>query len=245
VAAKKKGSKKAAATKVKDPRAPISPTAAACTKTVDAVRAVLGRLTPPSEPGHGDLVDALLHVTFAEHLPCGYAEEVARRIEEGYVDRNEFRVTEAFQTAEPLADLGMPDTYERCLAVRSAVSEIYNDQNAVSLEFLREASITDRNHFFQRVPSVTPMMQRFLTVVLAFEECIFSDRSTQRVQVRLGFDPKLARVQQMWLDLREMLAPWGHLPLSIGASRNDGKVVTEPELCVACLLQRLAPAGKK
>ena len=44
-----------------------------------------------------DFIDALLHLSFSHGLPCGYGQEVRRRIEASYVDRNEFRVTEAFE----------------------------------------------------------------------------------------------------------------------------------------------------
>ena len=191
-----------------------------------------------------DFVDALLHLSFCHGLPCGVGQEVRRRIEEGYVDRNEFRVTEAFEVEELLRDLEIPDLFDRCLAVRDSIAQIYNDQNGVHMTFLREASISDRNMFFQRVPAVLPHVQVFLTNLLTLEEICFSEKSTVRAQQRLGLDPKNATVKK-WVDeLRALVKPYGHLPLSVGPHGKDGKPSTKHELSPACLLARLAPPPK-
>ena len=41
--------------------------------------------------------------------------------------------------------------------LREAVAQVYNDQNGVSLDFLREATVSERNQFLVRVPAVTPL----------------------------------------------------------------------------------------
>jgi hypothetical protein len=82
--------------------------------------------------------DAALY--FADGLPCGYGQEARRRIAEGFVDRNEFRVTEAFEVEDLLRDLPIPNLFDRCLAVRDSIAQIYNDQNGVNLGFLRDAA---------------------------------------------------------------------------------------------------------
>lgn len=191
-----------------------------------------------------DFVDALLHLSFSHGLPCGYGQEVLRRIEESFVDRNEFRVTEAFEVEELLRDLDIPDLFDRCLAVRDSIAQIYNDQNGVHLTFLRDASISDRNMFFQRVPAVLPHVQKFLTDLLTLEEICFSEKSTVRAQQRFGLDPKNAAVKK-WVDeLRALVKPYGHLPLTVGPDGKNGKPSTKHELSPACLLARLAPPAK-
>ena len=191
-----------------------------------------------------DFIDALLHLSFSHGLSCGYGQEVRRRIEDSYVDRNEFRVTEAFEVEEMLLDLGIPDLFDRCLAVRDSIAQIYNDQNGVHLTFLREASISDRNMFFQRVPAVLPHVQAFLTNLLTLEEIFFSEKSTIRAQQRLGLDPKNSAVKK-WVDeVRAVVKPYGHLPLSVGPHGKDGQPSKKHELSPACLLARLAPAPK-
>jgi len=191
-----------------------------------------------------DFIDALLHLSFAHGLPCGYGQEVRRRIEESFVDRNEFRVTEAFEVEELLRDLDIPDLFDRCLAVRESIAQIYNDQNGVHLTFLREASISDRNMFFQRVPAVLPHVQTFLTNLLTLEEICFSEKSTVRATQRFGLDPKNSTVSK-WVDeVRALVKPYGHLPLSVGPHGKDGKPSNKHELSPACLLARLAPPPK-
>ena len=245
MATKRKVAKKATVEAVKkDPRAPRKPSPAVFRDTVTEVRAVLEGLTPPEAPHHGDLVTAMIHYSFAQALPDGYGQEAARRIATEFVDLNEFRVTEAFEVAESFADLGVPDLFERCLAVRSAVGQVYNDQNAVSLDFLREASITERNQFLARVPGLQNSVARWLISLISFEECIFSSRSTLRVQQRLGLDPKSPAVPKFFDELREMLTPYGHLPLAVAPERTDGVVHQTPVLSVASLVCRLAPPKK-
>jgi len=191
-----------------------------------------------------DLVDALMHIYFADGLPCGYGQEALRRIEEGFVDRNEFRVTEAFEVEDLLRDLEIPDLFDRCLAVRESIGQVYNDQNGVSLAFLRDASISDRKMFFQRVPAVQPHVVDFLDKMLTIEEICFSDKSTLRAQQRFGFDPKNSAVAKFVDELRALMKPYGQLPLTVGPDKSGGKPNLKHELSPACLLIRLAPAAK-
>ena len=191
-----------------------------------------------------DYIDALLHIYFAQGLPCGYGQEVRRRIEANFVDRNEFRVTEAFEVEEMLSDLEIPDLFDRCLAVRESIAQVYNDQNGVHLTFLREAAISDRNNFFQRVPAVQHHVQVFLTHMLAIEEMCFSEKSTVRAQQRLGLDPKSPAVAKFVDELRACLKPYGHVPVSIGPDGTNGKPNLKHPLSPACILARLAPFVK-
>tara|TARA_R110002096_G_scaffold1531_5_gene8002 strand:+ start:724 stop:1653 length:930 start_codon:yes stop_codon:yes gene_type:complete len=191
-----------------------------------------------------DYIDALLHIYFAEGLPCGYGQEVRRRIEANFVDRNEFRVTEAFEVEEMLSDLDIPNLFDRCLAVRESIAQVYNDQNGVHLTFLRDAGISDRNNFFQRVPAVQHHVMVFLTHLLAIEEICFSEKSTARAQQRIGLDPKSPAVAKFVDELRACLKPYGHVPVSIGPEGSNGKPNLKHTLSPACILTRLAPYVK-
>lgn len=228
-----------------DPRAPIRPTVAALKRTLTQLRAGLERVEPPAEPQQGDLVDAMLHCILADGAPCGLAQEAARRIEAEFVDRNEFRVTEAYETEELLTDLGFPETFERCRIAKAAVVQVYNDQNGVTLEFLREATVSERKSFFQREPAIPPWAVAYLQNLLAFEEIAFSSKSTLRAQVRVGLDPRAVGVIGFVEELLGVLASYGHVPLLVGPHSEDGKPILEPELCPACLLARLGPPGKR
>ena len=251
----KKKSKGPAADAPPDPREPLAPTAENLQKTLAALKAVLADVPPPkpvtAEDGTSaplpplDLVDAMLHFYFADGLPCGYGQEARRRIADGFVDRNEFRVTEAFEVEDMLRDLPIPNLFDRCLAVRDSVAQIYNDQNGVQLAFLRDAGIGDRNTFFQRVPAVQPQVANFLANLLTMEELCFSDKSTVRAQQRLGLEQKDAHVGKFLDEVRALLKPYGHLPLDVGPHLSGRKVNLEHPLSPACLLVRLAPAGKR
>lgn len=257
----KKKAKAPAADAPPDPREPLAPTAENLQKTLAALKAVLADLPPPApvaseqagaapETASGtvsslDLVDAMMHFYFADGLACGYGQEARRRIAEGFVDRNEFRVTEAFEVEDLLRDLPIPNLFDRCLAVRDSVAQIYNDQNGVNLGFLREAGISDRNTFFQRVPAVQPQVATFLTNLLTLEELCFSEKSTLRAQQRLGLEAKDAAVGKFLDEIRALLKPYGCLPLDVGPNLAGRKVNLKHSLSPACLLARLAPAGKR
>ncbi len=191
-----------------------------------------------------DYIDAMLHMYFAAGLPCGYGQEVRRRIEESYVDRNEFRVTEAFEVEEMLSDLEIPDLFDRCLAVRESVAQVYNDQNGVHLTFLRDAGISERSNFYQRVPALQHHVVVFLNHMLAIEEVCFSEKSTARAQQRLGFDPQDSAVAKFVDELRACMKPYGHVPVSIGPHGKNGKPNLKHKLSPACILARLAPFVK-
>lgn len=233
-----------------DPREPLPPTPAKLSLVQAQLKLVLADLPVPT-PVEGqplpqlDLVDALLHFYFADGLPCGYGQEARRRIQESFVDRNEFRVTEAFEVEDMLRDLPIPRLFERCLAVRDSVAQIYGDQNGVSLGFLRDAGISDRNTFFQRVPAVQPHVVHFLNNLLTMEELCFSDKSTLRAQQRLGLEPKDAAVGKFLDEVRAMLKPYGQLSLDVGPHGAGRTPNLKHTLSPACLLVRLAPAGKR
>jgi hypothetical protein len=192
-----------------------------------------------------DLVDAMLHYYFADGLPCGYGQEARRRINECFVDRNEFRVTEAFEVEDLLRDLEIPNLFDRCLAVRDSIAQVYNDQNGVNLGFLRDASISDRNTFFQRVPALQSHVVTFLINLLTFEDLCFSEKSTLRAQQRLMLDPKDASVAKFVDQLRAHVKPYGRLPLEVGPDLASGRPNEKHLLSPACVLVRLAPAGKR
>jgi hypothetical protein len=246
VAAKKKRTKSTPTetAAAPDPREPLPQEPASWELVRKEVAAVLADIPPPAEPAPSDLVEAVLHIYFADGLPCGYGQEARRRIAESFVDRNEFRVTEAYEVEDLLSDLDIPDLFERCLAVRESVAQIYNDQNGVKLDCLRELGVSDRKNFFQRNPALQPHVVSFLVNVLTVEELCFSDKSTQRVQQKLGME-KNAAAQKFIDELRAMLQPYGHLPLQVGPDLPAGKPNLKHSLSPACWLARLLPGSKK
>ena len=239
-AAKNKGTGKGAAATAEpvDPRAPVEPQGKNLRQVLAAFEEVLEACTPPAEPQPSDLIAAMLHFEFARGLPCAIGEKAVARIAETYVDRNEFRVTEAYEVEEVLGDLGIPDLFARCCSAVDCIGQVYNDQNGVTLDFLREASVTDRNHFFARVPAMAPESTRFLVNLVSLEEIARSERSTLRVQQRLGLEPKTTEVQAFVDRVRALVGPFGHLPLTAVNGKGG-------DLCPACILTRLGPPAKK
>jgi hypothetical protein len=250
LAASKKTKKKsdagsaAAATGAADLSERLTPTPAHLEQTLTEMQAVLAGIPAPEEPVPTDYVQVTLHLVLGKGVPCGIGQEALRRVLEEFVDLNEVRVTEAYEIEELLEDLGIPDTFDRCLQARDVVAQIYNDQNGVSLEFLREATVSDRNNFFQRVAAFDPDLTAELNHVLSWDEIAFSPRSTQRVQTRLNLEPKDAKVESFVARLREMLAPYGHIPIGVTEPRTSHKPVLEPVLSPLGLLLRVSPPLK-
>ncbi len=227
-----------------DPRGHFAPTAAHLKSTLVEIEKVLADIEKPAEPVVGDLVHGLVHVIFANHLRCGVGQEMVRRFENEFVDRNEFRVTEAYETEEMIVDLKLPEAFDRCLVAQESIAEVYNDQNSVSLEYLREASVSERKDFFARVPAIPQRLVEYMNHLVAWEEVMLSPRSTQRVQVRLGLDPKSKDVISFIDKARALFVPYGHIPTVIGPDLERGKVNDGHALWPACLLVRLGPQKK-
>lgn len=228
-----------------DPRESLPQTASSWKQVLVDLQAALTDVPPPSEPKPNDLVEAMLHLYFADGLACGYGQEARRRIDESFVDRNEFRVTEAYEVEELMRDLQIPRLFERCTWVRESVAQTYNDQNGVSLDFLRALGVGDRANFFQRTPALRPHVAAFLNNLLTIEELCFSDKSTLRVQQKLGMDPKDAEANNFIAQVRTILQPYGHLPLAVGPDLPTGKPNLAHTLSPACILVRLLPGAKK
>lgn len=242
----KKTTKKKKKKKVAPPdiRSALPPTPANLTAVLGSVRDALQNVPVPETPVPGSLVEVMLHITMAQGIRCGIGQECRRRFVEGFVDRNEFRLTEGFEIEDSVADLEIPQAFQRCLRARDSIAEVYNDQNQVDLEFLREAPVTDRNMFFQRMPVLKPDVIHFLQGVMTFEEIIFSDKSTLRLQQRVGLDPKASTTHEFLGQLNQMIRPYGHLPLDVGPHAADGSPILTPELSAASELVRLAPPRK-
>lgn len=253
MAAKKKNDKAAAGAAVEvapDPRKALPAGEASWSSALADLKAVMASLEVPAEPGHLDLFEAMLHIAFGEGLPCGIGQEAARRIRTSFVDRNEFRVTEAYEVEDLLRDLPIPNLFARCLWVRETVGHIYNDQNGLELGFLRDLGVGDRATFFQRLPSMPPSVVAWINNLLTIEELVFSDKSILRAQQRLGMEPKDGKAAKFVDEVRAMLKPFGHLPVTVGKDEARNKAgLARPNqqhaLCPACCLVRLGPPAKQ
>lgn len=222
-----------------DPRETVEPKPAVLQATLEALTAILGELEKPAEPQPGDLVTAVMHFVLGQGVACGIAEEATRRLDAEFVDRNELRVTEAYETEELLGDLGIPDLFERCRTVQQIVAQIYNDQNRIDLGALRGLSITERKGMLQRLPAIPPDAVAYLNQVLTFEEVLLSPRSASRSQQKLGLEGGPA--EDFVQKARDLVQPFGHLPLSIGKKGSDP---AQRPRCPSCLCSRIQP-GKR
>lgn len=222
-----------------DPRAPVEPKPAVLQQTLEECARILAVLDKPAEPQPGDLVAAVIHQVLGAGVPCRVPQEALRRFEAEFVDRNELRVTEAYETEEMLADLDIPDLFDRCRTVQQIVTQVYGDQNRIDLAAIRTLSITERKGMFQRLPAIPPSAVAYLNQVLTFEDVLFAPRSAARSQGKLGLEG--AAGEEFVQRARELFAPIGHLPLVVG---KPGDAAAAHVLCPSCLLSRIGASRK-
>lgn len=237
-ATSKAGAKASPAAPV-DPRASVQPTAALLEQTLAELTAILAELPVPAEPQPGDLVNAAMHRVLGEGLTCSMAEVAVQRLDAEFVDRNELRVTEAFETEEMLEPLAIPELFDRCQTLQLMVGQIYNDQNRIDLSALRTLTITERKGMFQRLPAMPPGVIAYLNQILTFEDVVFAPRSAARSQARLGLEG--AAAEEFVAKARELFQPFGHFPLAVGAPGTDP---AKRPLCPTCLLARIQGEAK-
>ena len=118
------------------------------------------------------------------------ALDATKRSVEAFPNWNEFRISDAFEFLEFLEDLQIEDLYDRCEQVLEFVDEVYQDQNHVDLEYLREQSPEERLGALNRYQSLGPALAQYLALALQDFEGILFHYSWARVVQRVGIVPR-------------------------------------------------------
>jgi hypothetical protein len=212
--ARKPKAQGATATFGPDPKSP--PKGAAVGKALDLVVTAYGKLAPmeatitvsaaPGSPEPG-VVDHALYVVLAKDQNPKKAAEAVQRLHSEFVDWNEVRLCEAFEFADLFADLlPGPDLFARCERLKELINQIYQDQNKISLEFLREASPEERAKYLATLPALRPEEVFYVQVALTgFDQVVFHYGSARVVQ-RLGVVKRTGSPTQMVAQLEKLLA---------------------------------------
>ena len=116
--------------------------------------------------------------------------EAVKRLVEAFPDWNEFRISDPLEFVEILEDLDIDNLYYRCERVLDFINDVYQDQNGVDLEFLRESDSEDRLTILDRYVSLGPALAHFLALGIQGFEGVLFHYSWARVVQRLGIVPR-------------------------------------------------------
>jgi hypothetical protein len=116
--------------------------------------------------------------------------EAVKRLVEAFPDWNEFRISDPLEFVEILEDLKIENLYHRCERVLDFINDVYQDQNGVDLEFLRESDSEDRLTILDRYVSLGPALAHFLALGIQGFEGVLFHYSWARVVQRLGIVPR-------------------------------------------------------
>jgi hypothetical protein len=158
----------------------------------ESLSKVLGRCpTPPVKDKGFTLVEIGIFSIFAiGRTSARDAAEATKRVVKAFPDWNEFRISDAFELVEILDDLKIDSLFDRCEQVLEFVNEVYNDQNFVDLEYLRELPVEDRLALLGRFQSIPSSMTHYLALAIQDFEGFLFHYSWARVVQRVGIVPR-------------------------------------------------------
>ena len=158
----------------------------------ESLSKVLGRCpTPPAKEKGFTLVEIGIFSIFAiGRTSAKDAAEATKRVVKAFPDWNEFRISDAFELVEILEDLKIDTLFDRCEQVLEFVNEVYNDQNFVDLEYLRELPVDDRLALLGRFQSIPASMTHYLALAIQDFEGFLFHYSWARVVQRVGVVPR-------------------------------------------------------
>jgi hypothetical protein len=166
-------------------KTPKKPTAK---KVQEILVRFLGRSpTPPVKDKGFNLVEIGIFCIFAMgRTSAKDAAEATKRVVKAFPDWNEFRISDAFELVEILDDLKVESLFDRCEQVLEFVNEVYNDQNFVDLEYLRELPVEDRLALLGRFQSIPSSMTHYLALAIQDFDGFLFHYSWARVVQRVG-----------------------------------------------------------
>jgi hypothetical protein len=194
--------------------------------------------TPPEKYRTAPAIELALFCIFSLGGNSAKASlEATQRLVAGFPEWNEFRVSEAYEFLETLSGLELVEPYDRCEQVLEFVDEVYQDQNKVDLEFLREMTPEDRLVALNRYRSLGPALSHYIALALQGFKGVLFHYSWARVAQRLAIvarsgSPKalVASMEKAFHDLDLVSAQVNMIDLGevICVSKNPG--------CKSCCL---------
>ena len=168
-------------------------------KVLDLAVEAYGEFEPmEAADGLGEVLDHAVYVLIARNVPRRRAEEAVRRLHTEFVDWNEVRLAEAFELAELWTDLiQVPDLFQRCEKVKSLIAQVYQDQNKISLDMLKEREPEERVQYLEAVQALAPDQRQYLALVLAGMDQVVFHWSLARVVQRLEVVKRTGSPAQM------------------------------------------------
>jgi len=174
------------------------------------------------------------------------ALEAVKRLRDTFPDWNEFRVSDTFEFVEVLEDLNIGDLYDRCEQALEFVREVYKDQNAVDLEFLREREPAERLQLLNRYPALGAGLALHLALALQDFSGVLFDYSWARVAHRVGLIPRSGSPKTNVKALAKLYTKEADLAtVQLNMIRLGEEICTPKNpLCKSCYLVLHCPSRK-
>jgi endonuclease III len=155
------------------------------TKHADALKSLVKRLYKSYDPQPRPVYDplhALVRGVFSYDLPDSRADDLMKVIETQFVDLNEVRVATELELAEIIGPR-VPDIDRRCSMAVSAMMHIFERENILSLNRLKEMGKREARQFLRDLPGLHPFAEAF-TMLLALDGHAFplDDKMLQRLR---------------------------------------------------------------
>ncbi len=168
---------------------------------------------------------------------AGECMDAVHRLLEAFPDWNEFRISDAIEFYELLAETKIDNLYDRCQRILDFVNDVYQDQNAVDLEFLRDLEPQDRLQILDRYPSLGPPLAYFIALSLQNYEGVLFNYSWARVAQRVGLVPRSGSPKVLTASLEKALKGLDSVSAQINMLELGEEVChSKNPLCRSCYL---------
>jgi len=214
-------------------------------KFVDKVYRLLRKQYTPQLPSSDRpvLQQAIFGVCL-ENAPLELAEAAYERLEQGFYDWNEVRVSSARELGEAFE--GLPDPLDRGRGVKAILQSVFETHYQFDLEGLRRLSLGQAAKDLKKFDGVTPFVVAFVLQTALKGHAIPLDDTCIRAALRLGLVTEQTGPDEMRASL-ERLVPKNKGPAFCSLIRQLAFDVCLPEKprIERCVLAEICPTAQE
>lgn len=206
-------------------------------------RALRKRFGRPSPETAEDVAQLLLIFILLEETSREVVEDALKRIERGFVDLNELRVSSPTEIAEVIP--GVPHAQRKGIRLTKLFSAMFLKHNTMDWDFLRSMGVREVRQYFETIAGGDEVLGAAAVMLLAAGHAVPADTDVRRVLTRLdligrdedtasvhGFlERSVSRVQgfEVWWLIRRL---------------GESLCVVKTPLCGRCPLKAACKTGE-
>jgi hypothetical protein len=217
-------------------------------RCLDAAVEAYGGFDPMRESdGLGEVLDHAIFAALGREVPARKKEEAVRRLHTEFVDWNEVRLAEAFELEQLFSDLvPVPDLFQRCERIKALINQVYQDQNKISLDHLREKSADERAKYLATLTPLSADQAFYVNLAVEGFDKVLFHYSSARVVQRLGIVKRTGSPSQMATQLEQLLGKRSSPLADQLALIWLGETICESKnpACRQCVLVRMCPSRR-